>query len=65
MKKEKNDLYNWEKIDNLQKICMVYNDKILGIKRKSEIRKYKSMIKSIKKEFKDKKKQCQNIKKVI
>ena len=34
---------------------MVYNDKILGILRKSEIRKYKSMIKSIKKEFTEKK----------
>ena len=63
LKKEKHDFYIWEKRENIQKICMVYNDKILGIQRKNEIRKYKSMIKSIKKEYTKKKKLIQKYKK--
>ena len=55
LKKEKHGDYNWEKCEDIPKIHMVYNDKVLGIQREREIKKYKGEIKAIKKKFNEEK----------
>ena len=55
LKKEKHGDYNWEKCEDIPKIHMVYNDKVLGTQREREIKKYKGEIKAIKKKFNEEK----------
>jgi len=55
LKKKKHYGYKWEKIEELPRVCMAYNEKQLSLKKAKEISKYKAEIKLIKKDYNKKK----------
>ena len=63
LKKEKHDGYKWEKIEELPRVRMAYNEKQLGLKKAKEISKYKAEIKLIKKDYNKKKRNLPKYKK--
>ena len=63
LKKEKHDGYKWEKIEEIPRVCMAYNEKQLGLKKAKEISKYKKEIKLIKRDYNKKKRNLPKYKK--